>query len=47
MDIIPATMYHSYKINNEKPNKLSRVQKNKSHQLNMVYLNLVKIPPQR
>ena len=46
-DIIPATMYHSYKINNEKPNKLSRVQKNKSHQLNMVYLNLVKIPPQR
>ena len=46
-DIIPATMYHSYKINNEKPNKLSKVQKNKSHQLNMVYLNLVKIPPKK
>jgi len=47
IDIIPATMYHSYKINNEKPNKLSKVQKNKSRQLNMVYLNLVKIPPQK
>jgi len=45
-DIIPATMYHSYKINQERPNKLSKVQKSNSHQLNMVYLNLIKIPPQ-
>ena len=44
INIIPATMYNSYKINNEKTNKLSKAQRNKSHQLNMVYLNLVKIP---
>ena len=43
-DIIPLTTYHSYKLNNEKMNKLNKTKKNNNHQLNMIYLNLYKYP---